>query len=335
MHPRSLPLALLAAACLVASSCGRSGPGADDGAARRPVIVTTVAMVTDIVKEVAGDGYEVVGLVGAGVDPHLYKPTRDDVRAISGAHTVFYVGLNLEGKMADVLASAPGGAHAVTRVIPEDMLLTDEESGHPDPHVWMDATLWARCAEGVGEAFAKMDPADAGAYRERAAAVAAKCLAIHNYGVRTLATVPRPARLLVTSHDAFRYFGGAYDVEVLGVQGISTESEAGLQRVNQLVDTLVERRVKAVFVESSVPRKAIEAIVEGVRAKGGEITVGGELYSDAMGASGTYEGTYVGMMDHNITTVARALGGDAPERGANGKLAGSAPHTATGGPGGN
>ena len=281
-------------------------------------------MVTDIVKEVAGDKATVKGLLGAGVDPHLYKPTRDDVSAMMKADVVFYSGLMLEGKMADTLIKVARNkpVYAVTELIDEKFLLEPPEmSGHYDPHVWMDASAWSRCVAAVGKSLGEYDPANKAGYAKRAEDYAAKCMALYDYGKKVMATVPEKSRTLISSHDAFNYFGRAYDLQVLGVQGVSTESEAGLQRINELVDYTVKNDVKAVFVETSVPKKTIEALIEGAKSRGHLLKIGGELFSDAMGADKTYEGTYLGMIDHNITIVASALGGEVSPKGWQGKLA--------------
>jgi manganese/zinc/iron transport system substrate-binding protein len=286
-------------------------------------VVATVGMVGDIITNVAGDKAKLVTVMGPGVDPHLYKPTRDDVAAMLRADAVFYSGLMLEGKMADTLVKIARGklVHAVTEAIDEKFLLQPEDfGGHHDPHVWMDPSAWARCVEGVGRALSEFDPANAATYAGNAKAYAARCEDLHAYGRKVLATIPERGRALISSHDAFNYFGRAFGLKVMGVQGISTESEAGLQRINALVDFIVQNDVKAVFVESSVSPKNIEALVAGVKSRGRELRIGGELFSDAMGAAGTYEGTYLGMLDHNITLVTRALGGEAPERGWQGRL---------------
>ena len=177
-----------------------------------------------------------------------------------------------------------------------------------------------QCVTVIADALAEFDPEHAETYRSNAGDYQNQLQALHQYAIDSLGSIPVERRVLVTSHDAFNYFGRAYGLEVLGIQGLSTESEAGLQRINRLVDLLVERKIAAVFVESSVPRKNIDSLVEGARAKGHDVIVGGELFSDAMGPEGTYEGTYIGMLDHNITTVARGLGGDAPQRGLHGSL---------------
>lgn len=288
--------------------------------------VATTGMVADLVRAVGGEQVEVTQLMGSGIDPHLYRATRDDVNTIAGADIVFYNGLMLEGRMTDTLVKIgrTKPVFAVTEALDESALLApDGAAGHPDPHVWMDVEAWSRCVDSVAQALADFDPEHAEDYRANAEAYEAKLVELHAYAKSSLATVPEESRVLVTSHDAFNYLGRAYDLEVLGIQGLSTESEAGLSRINALVDLLDERKVAAVFVESSVPTKSIEALIAGARSRGREVKVGGELYSDAMGQAGTYEGTYVGMIDHNVTTVVRALGGEAPAGGMQGKLSGS------------
>jgi manganese/zinc/iron transport system substrate-binding protein len=285
--------------------------------------VATVGMVADIVRNVGGPHVEVTQLMGAGVDPHLYKATRDDVETIMRAEIVFYSGLMLEGKMIDTLVKVARTrpVTAVTEMIDEKSLLEPPEfAGHYDPHVWMDVSAWSACIDAVATALSQFDPAHADDYRANAQSYRKQLDRLHEYGKKSIATIPTGARVLVTSHDAFNYFGRAYGLEVQGVQGISTESEAGLQRINELVDLIVQRKVAAVFVESSVPRKNIEAIVGGAQSRGHNVVIGGELFSDAMGVEGTYEGTYIGMIDHNITLATRALGGQAPEKGMQGRL---------------
>jgi manganese/zinc/iron transport system substrate-binding protein len=285
--------------------------------------VATVGMVADLVRKVGGERVSVEQICGSGVDPHLYKATRDDMQTIVSGDIVFYCGLMLEGKMIGTLEkmAEKQPVFAVTELIDESILKTPEGfEGHPDPHVWMDVSAWSQCVGAVEKALSEFDPDHADEFKANAAAYREQLARLHDYGLTSLATVPKDSRLLVTSHDAFNYFGNAYDIEVQGVQGLSTESEAGVQRINELVDTLVDRKVIAVFVESSVSPKNIKALIEGAKSRDHDVIVGGELFSDAMGSSGTYEGTYVGMLDHNITTVTRALGGDAPEAGFGGKL---------------
>jgi manganese/zinc/iron transport system substrate-binding protein len=312
------------------SESGADAPSADMTvqravSAESPLRVTaTVGMVADLVRNVGGDRVVVTQICGSGVDPHLYKVTRDDVRALRNADLVFYCGLMLEGKMSDTLVkeARTRPVVAVTEALDESTLLEpDDFGGHFDPHVWMDVSAWSKCVDVIADELSRFDAAGESIYRENAKAYQAALTKLHAYGEQAIASIPAGSRILVTSHDAFNYFGRAYGLEVLGVQGISTESEAGLQRINGLVNLLVEKNVKAVFIESSVSSDNIEALVEGARAQGHEVKIGDqELFSDAMGEPGTYEGTYIGMLDHNITVVARGLGGDAPEAGLNGKL---------------
>jgi len=288
-------------------------------------IVTTCGMVTDIVREVAGDKARVTGLMGEGVDPHLYKPMRDDVAKLLQADVVFYSGLMLEGRMTDTflkIARKGTPVFPVTELLDEKYLLEPEEfAGHTDPHVWMDVAGWMEAVKVVARSLSEVDAANAAYYEQNARRYSAELSKLHDYAKQSIASVPQAHRVLVTAHDAFNYFGRAYGIEVRGIQGISTESEAGVSDINKLVDFLVERKVPAIFVESSVSDKNIKALVEGCQSRGHRVIIGGTLYSDAMGPAGTYAGTYIGMIDHNVTTITRALGGQAPERGLNGKLA--------------
>ncbi|NKB23105.1 MAG: manganese transporter [Kiritimatiellae bacterium] len=282
-------------------------------------IVTTVGMVNDIVQHVVGEKAEARNIIGEGVDPHLYKSTRNDVAALLDADVIFYAGLMLEGKMADVLvkvARTGKPVYAVTELIDEKYLLQPIEfSGHYDPHVWMDVQGWIKGVAAVAQALSEYDPSHATYYKENAQKYRADLEQLHTYVLESMSTIPPSSRVLITAHDAFNYFGRAYGLEVKGIQGISTESEAGVQDINQLVDIIVARDVKAVFVETSVAEKNIRALVEGANARGKEVVIGGSLFSDAMGMRGTYEGTYMGMIDHNATTIVRALGGTVPDRG--------------------
>lgn len=287
--------------------------------------VATTGMVADIVRNVAGERAEVVALLGSGVDPHLYKLTRSDVAQFMGADVVFYSGLLLEGKMTDALVRVAASGKpviAVTEKIDEQYLLEPEQfQGHYDPHVWMDPDAWSRAAGVVADSLAdRIDPESAGDYRDNLAAYQARLADLDVYIKQIIGTIPENRRVLITAHDAFNYFGRRYNMEVMGIQGISTESEAGVREIERLVDILVERRVPAVFVETTVPQRSVKALIAGARARGHTVVIGGSLFSDAMGAAGTYEGTYVGMLDHNATTIARALGGVAPERGMQGML---------------
>ncbi len=324
-------IGLLAIVGLSLAGCGGGAADANDAAtdpgpdAYPYAITTTVGMITDIVRNVAGDHARVTGIIGEGVDPHLYKPTRADVVQINQADVVFYNGLMLEGKMGDVLVRAARRGqpvYAVTEQILQDAnyVMTDEHDLY-DPHVWMDVRGWSRAVGVVADALAAYDAAHAPLYRENARRYTARLDELDAYVQRVIGSIPRGKRVLVTAHDAFNYMGRAYGLDVRGIQGLSTESEAGVQDIETLVQFLVDRDIPAVFVETSVADKNVRALVEGARAKGHNVRIGGELFSDAMGPTGTYEGTYIGMIDHNATTIARALGGDPPPRGWQGQLA--------------
>lgn len=288
-------------------------------------VVATTGMIADLVRTIGADRVKVVQLMGEGVDPHLYKATRADVAAMLGGDLIFYNGLLLEGKLTDALvriATSGKPVFAVTELIEESALLQPQGAeGLFDPHVWMDPRAWAKTIEVVRDKLSQRDPEGAGVYGANASALQRDLQELDAYAERVLDTVPAGRRVLVTAHDAFGYFGRRYGFEVLGIQGISTESEAGLRQIETLVDVLVQRKIPAVFVESTIPERSVRALIAGASAKGAAVKIGGELFSDAMGKPGTYEGTYVGMIDHNVTTIARALGADAPPRGFRGQLA--------------
>lgn len=287
--------------------------------------VATTGMVADIVKAVGGDRANVQALIGEGVDPHLFKPTRADVARLAEADIVFYSGHLLEGKMTDILVKV--GQHrpvnAVTEKIdPAYILEPPQFAGHADPHIWMDVKGWMEAVEAVRDSLIAYDPAGKEQYEKNSEAYLKQLEALDAYAKTAFASIPKERRVLVTAHDAFNYMGRAYDIEVQGIQGLSTESEAGLADLNRLVAFLVEKKIGAVFVETSVAEKNVQALIEGARSRGADVKIGGKLFSDAMGAPGTYEGSYIGMIDHNVTTIVRALGGDAPEKGYQGKLTG-------------
>ncbi|TFH87417.1 manganese transporter [Billgrantia azerbaijanica] len=281
-------------------------------------VVATTGMITDTLRRVGGDAVSVQGLMGPGVDPHLYRQTRSDVRAMTQADAVFWNGLYLEAQLEDFLErlAARRPVYAVGEAVPMAERLADEEYANQyDPHVWMDPSRWRYVVLAVRDALSELVPEQADAFAERAEALLVELEALDDYARQVLASVPEGSRVLVTAHDAFGYFGDAYDMEVLGIQGFSTESEAGLARIEAMVNLLVERDIGAIFIESSVSDRNVRALIEGARAKGHEVRIGGELFSDAMGPAGTYEGTWLGMLDHNITLIARALGGEVPDGG--------------------
>jgi len=295
---------------------GTSGMHAQ--AEERLRIVATTGMIADAAREIGGELVEVKALMGPGVDPHAYRQTRTDIIALAKADLILWHGLYLEAQMEDLMKRMAGRKPviAVAEKLPERLLIAHEDyEGRFDPHVWMNPDIWNRVVVEVRNALIATQPAHEEAFRLGADKYADRIAQLSSYAKKSLATVPPQARVLLTAHDAFNYFGEAYGFEVIGIQGISTASEAGLKRIAQLADMLVERKISAVFVESSVSDRNVRALIEGAAAQGHEVVVGGELFSDAMGEYGAYEGTYIGMIDHNVTTIVRALGGQAPEKG--------------------
>lgn len=294
-----------------------------NAAGKKLNVVATTGMIADATRQIAGDLAEVKGLMGPGVDPHSYRQTRTDIAALARADLVLWHGLYLEAQMEEFMTNLAkrNKVVAVAEVLPKDTLISHATYKNKyDPHVWMNPEMWTGVIRAVRDALIEARPESREIFEANAARHLEEIAGLVAYSKRILASVPKESRVLLTAHDAFNYFGRAYDFEVIGIQGISTESEAGLNRISELVDLIVERRIRAVFVESSVSDRNIRALIEGAAAKGHDVTIGGELFSDAMGEPGTYEGTYIGMIDHNTTTIARALGGETPERGMSGRL---------------
>ena len=285
------------------------------GSAAKMNVVTTTTMVTDMVKEVGGDRVSVVGLMGPGVDPHLYKPASGDVVKLQRANVIFYSGLMLEGRMSDLffrMARSGKKVYAVTESIPEkDRLEPPEFEGHWDPHVWGDPTLWSKCIATVVEGLSQGDPAGRPYYTKRGLGVVESYKDVHQWALKRIAGIPKKQRVLLTSHDAFNYFGKAFGFQVVAVQGLSTVTEAGLADIAKTVDFIKSKKLKAIFVESSVNPAAIERV-----SKDAGVKIGGELFSDACGKPGEMHeghgekydvGTFVGMVKHNINTIVDAL----------------------------
>jgi len=302
---------------IVAASLGVCGCEREAGRGERDAnaplrVVTTTAMIADAARAVGGSRVEVSSLMGEGVDPHLYKASPGDIRQLSGADLVLFNGLHLEGRMGDVLTrleSRTPTVRVTDRIAGERLREPPEFEGESDPHVWFDVGLWISVVDRVREALITVDPEGESEYRAGADGYLAQLRELDSWVRSEMTRIPEGRRVLVTAHDAFGYFGDAYGIEVLGVQGISTDSEASIRDINSLVDTLVARRVPAVFIESSVPQKTVQALVEGCRSRGHNVVIGGELFSDAMGPSGTPEGTYIGMIRHNVRTITAALVG--------------------------
>lgn len=287
-------------------------------------IVTTCGMVTDIVKQIVGDKADVEGLMNSSVDPHLHVPNREDSKKLLEADVVFYSGLMLEGRMVDTFMNISRKGKLVfpvTEALDKDSLREPPEfEGHWDPHVWMNVDMWRLASEYVAKKMGEVDVRNADFYLQNSLRYSEELKKLDEYALKSISSIAEPQRILITAHDAFGYFGEAYGLEVRGVQGFSTESAAGVDDINKLVDYIVENKIKAIFVESSVSPSNIKALIEGAGSKGWEVKVGGTLFSDAMGTSGTYEGTYIGMIDHNVTVITHSLGGTAPKGGLNGKL---------------
>ncbi|SMX26715.1 Periplasmic zinc-binding protein TroA precursor [Pelagimonas phthalicica] len=316
MLSRRAILAGLAAAPLMGTRALASAPLS---------VVATTGMVADAARAIGGDLVEVQALMGPGVDPHGYRQTRSDIVAMTRADLVLWNGLYLEAQLEDFMHSLTKRVPitAVAEAVPADQLLHHEDyENRSDPHIWMVPELWTHAVTATRDAMIAQRPEAADAFTANTEAYLAEIAKVGSYARDVLAQVPEQSRVLISAHDAFGYFGAAYGFEVKGIQGISTESEAGLERIRTLVDDIVTRKIGAVFVESSVSDRNIRALIEGAAAQGHEVKIGGELFSDAMGEPGTYEGTYIGMIDHNATMIAGALGVDVPLQGLNGKLGG-------------
>lgn len=316
---RSTVIRMCTAGAILLSTCGqqadRNGAESEtqplkDASTRSIRVVTTTGMITDIVKNVGGERLEVTGLMGPGVDPHLYKASEGDVTRMSRADVIFYNGLHLEGKMAEVLEKIRSMVKtaAVTDGIERSVLLAPPEfEGAYDPHVWFDVSLWMDATRYVRDFLAEYDPDHGETYRNRAKTYLKELAGLHAYVKDRAAELNEERRVLITAHDAFNYFGRAYGFEVRGLQGISTASEAGTADVQSLAEFIVKRKIPSIFVETSVPARYLRALQEAVRSRGFEVMIGGSLYSDAMGSPGTPEGTYVGMIRHNIDTIVESL----------------------------
>ncbi len=309
---------LSALAALAFLPRAQSGPNSENAL---PYIVTTTAQIGDLARHVAGDTARVESLMGEGTDPHLYRPTRADRVRLQQADIIMTNGLHLEGKMIELLEKLAEEKPVIemAQALPPSDILQTASAAH-DPHIWMDVSNWIAALGLVERTLSERYPNHSDLYRANAGVFENELKALDDYARKTIGSIPPGQRALVTAHDAFGYMGAAYGLEVFGIQGISTDSEAGLHHIEELVSLIVERKIPAVFVESSVSERNIRALIEGAAARGHAVKIGGELFSDAMGAPGTYEGTYIGMIDHNVTVIAHALGGNAPERGMKGEL---------------
>ena len=274
-------------------------------------VVTTTSMITDLVKNIGGDYINLQGLMGSGVDPHLYKASEGDVTKLVNANVIFYNGLHLEGKLVEVfekMGTATKTPIALGDVLDKSTLIgSDYFASSYDPHVWFDIDYFRQFTKKVTQVLSEKDPDNAANFRANERAYLLRLENLQSRITTIIETLPRDKRILVTAHDAFNYFGKAYDFEVVGLQGLSTATEAGVQDVQNLSTFIIENNIKAIFVESSVPKRTIEALQAAVISKGHEVAIGGTLYSDALGNAGTVEGTYVGMFEYNVSTIVNAL----------------------------
>ncbi|WP_070987171.1 metal ABC transporter solute-binding protein, Zn/Mn family [Halofilum ochraceum] len=287
-------------------------PGTGTAADNPPRAIATVGMIADVARNVAGDCVQVDALMGPGVDPHLYEAKSSDVRKLRAADAILYAGYSLEGQLGNVLerlgADKPAVAVSPASIDTGELISVQDLYGI-DPHVWMDVSLWSKIAPTIADTLAGIVPDCAAAMERRAAAYREQLAALHQWVADSIATIPEQQRVLVTAHDAFGYYGRAYGIDVKGVQGISTDSEAGIRDIQRMVELTIERDVPAVFIESTINPRTVQAVIDGAAAKGHEVTIGGELYSDAMGNEGTADGTYIGMLRANTMAIVDALGG--------------------------
>jgi len=308
---KKIVLAVLTLSLLLSACATETGSNTTNGKLN---IVTTTGMIADIVINVGGEHVEVTSLMGPGVDPHLYKASEGDIRRLQEANLIFYNGLHLEAQLGEVLEKM--NDFNITTVAVADEIDPAILLSHPqyedayDPHIWFDVTLWMQAVRRVQETLSETDPAHKSAYEANAQAYLAQLEDLHQYVLSQAETVPAEKRVIITAHDAFSYFGRAYGFEVRGLQGISTESQAGTADVQALAEFIVEQQIPAIFVESSVPQRNVEAVQAAVQSQGFDVQIGGSLFSDAMGSEGTPEGTYIGMVRHNIDTIVAALKGE-------------------------
>ena len=276
--------------------------------------LTTVGMIANVAEIIGGSCVQVTAMMGPGVDPHLYTATQSDVERLFDADIIFYGGLNLEARMSDVFVQVREGLNKptipVAENIPQGLIQTTVQYNSPDPHVWMDVRLWMYAAEAIRDGLAAYLPEQAEYFAQNADLYLQQMRDLDDYVREQIARIPEQRRVLVTAHDAFQYYSRAYDIEVYAPQGITTEAEVGVQDIRATIDLLVERDIPTIFVETSVSPDVIEAIIEGARDRGLEVSIGGSLFSDAMGEAGTPEGTYLGMIRANTDTIVAGLLGE-------------------------
>ncbi len=300
---------LLVAVGLIFWSC--SGKKEDGSSVnQKPIILTTTGMIADAVKNIAKDSVNVVSLMGPGVDPHLYKATQGDLKKLREAEVIFYNGLHLEGKMSEIFSKLEKQKEVfpvANGVAKEKLHLLDKEAHIYDPHIWFDVSIWKDAILYVNTTLSDIYPKNKDYFNRNTGEYIRKIDSLHLAVKNSIAEIPKEQRVLITAHDAFGYFGTAYQIEVKGLQGISTMSDYGLKDISDLVEFIINRNIKAIFVETSVSERSINAVIEGCNERGKEVVIGGSLYSDAMGPDGTFEGTYIGMVSSNVNKIVNAL----------------------------
>lgn len=274
-------------------------------------VVTTTTMITDLAHEIGGDDISIHGLMGAGVDPHLYKATAGDVAKLGEADAIFYNGLHLEGKLVDVFEKMnhkKNITYALSDCLDKSTLISSENfASSYDPHIWFDVHYWMQMTEYMTEKLIELDPIHKEGFEKRRDEYLHKLEVLDADTKKKLNKMEPSKRILVTAHDAFNYFGKLYSFQVVGLQGLSTATEAGVKDLQDLSKFIIDNDVKSIFIESSVPRRTIEALQASVNSKGHKVTIGGELYSDALGDAGSIEGTYIGMYNYNVNTILKSL----------------------------
>ena len=289
---------------------GCSGEGLSTNEEKKGTVVATTGQIADAIEEISGDHLAVTALMGPGVDPHLYKATQSDLKLLEEAEVIFYNGLHLEGQMLDIfeqMAEEKTVLAVAENLDENDLIADDGDTKLYDPHIWFEIELWKEVVAGIGDTLVKEYPEFKDEFEENESAYLKELEELKTYVQNRVSEVSEDQRILVTAHDAFNYFGTSLGFDVRGLQGLSTDSEYGVRDVQEMVDFLVANNIKAIFVESSVSDKAMNAVIEGAKQKGLEVVIGGELFSDAMGAKGTEEGTYLGMYKHNVDTIVDAL----------------------------
>lgn len=310
---KQIATGMLAVMMLVLVGCGGTKDDTHAAAPGKLKVVATTTMLADLSRQIGGDAVEVTGLMGPGVDPHLYQASAGDVKVMSDADVVVYNGLHLEGKMGEIFSKLEQDKKATICVAnnldPSTLLQYEDDDGvqATDPHIWFDVKNWMLAAEEVYKGLAAKDPAHKNLYKANYEKYLAELKRADEYVAKRAAEIPQERRVLVTAHDAFQYFARAYGFTVKGLQGVSTEAEAGAIDVRELSDFIVTHQIRSIFVESSVPHKTIEAVQEACKAKGWDVKIGGELYSDSCGATGTPGGDYIGMVKENIDTIVAGL----------------------------